>query len=159
MEGGKPTIVTNAEGGRTTPSVVAYTKTGERLVGQARAPSRLLPSQRRLRLRHACAAAPEPQRRRRSLGAPRLRARGAWRGRWHSSDGAKRRSRPRVAVAAPRAHPTRCAPAALAHPRCTAPPYRSPSLRARRCRSETFAPSLTLLRTAHAHRSRSAKAW
>jgi hypothetical protein len=37
MEGGKPTIVTNAEGGRTTPSVVAYTKTGERLVGQARA--------------------------------------------------------------------------------------------------------------------------
>ncbi|KAK8682547.1 hypothetical protein V6N13_054932 [Hibiscus sabdariffa] len=34
MEGGKPTIVTNAEGQRTTPSVVAYTKTGDRLVGQ-----------------------------------------------------------------------------------------------------------------------------
>eukprot|EP00887_Chlorella_sp_A99_P007898 scaffold20.g7898.t1 len=34
MEGGKPTIVPNAEGGRTTPSVVAYTKTGDRLVGQ-----------------------------------------------------------------------------------------------------------------------------
>ncbi|KAL6905911.1 hypothetical protein ACP4OV_003512 [Aristida adscensionis] len=34
MEGGKPTVVTNAEGQRTTPSVVAYTKTGERLVGQ-----------------------------------------------------------------------------------------------------------------------------
>lgn len=34
MEGGKPTIVTNAEGGRTTPSVVAYTKTGDQLVGQ-----------------------------------------------------------------------------------------------------------------------------
>lgn len=34
MEGGSPTIVTNAEGGRTTPSVVAYTKTGDRLVGQ-----------------------------------------------------------------------------------------------------------------------------
>jgi hypothetical protein len=34
MEGGKPTVVTNAEGARTTPSVVAYTKTGERLVGQ-----------------------------------------------------------------------------------------------------------------------------
>ena len=34
MEGGKPTIVTNAEGARTTPSVVAYTKTGDRLVGQ-----------------------------------------------------------------------------------------------------------------------------
>lgn len=34
MEGGKPTIVPNAEGGRTTPSVVAYTKGGDRLVGQ-----------------------------------------------------------------------------------------------------------------------------
>ncbi|WVY94321.1 hypothetical protein V8G54_033409 [Vigna mungo] len=34
MEGGKPTIITNAEGQRTTPSVVAYTKTGDRLVGQ-----------------------------------------------------------------------------------------------------------------------------
>ncbi|KAH0941772.1 LOW QUALITY PROTEIN: hypothetical protein HID58_001409 [Brassica napus] len=34
MEGGKPTIVTNAEGQRTTPSVVAYTKSGDRLVGQ-----------------------------------------------------------------------------------------------------------------------------
>ncbi|KAI3774463.1 hypothetical protein L1987_49019 [Smallanthus sonchifolius] len=34
MEGGKPIIVTNAEGQRTTPSVVAYTKTGDRLVGQ-----------------------------------------------------------------------------------------------------------------------------
>ena len=36
MEGGSPTIVTNAEGGRTTPSVVAYAKNGDRLVGQAR---------------------------------------------------------------------------------------------------------------------------
>ncbi|KAG4379524.1 hypothetical protein GLYMA_16G002500v4 [Glycine max] len=34
MEGGKPTIITNAEGQRTTPSVVAYTKNGDRLVGQ-----------------------------------------------------------------------------------------------------------------------------
>ncbi|EYU22829.1 hypothetical protein ABFS82_03G112300 [Erythranthe guttata] len=34
MEGGQPTIVTNAEGQRTTPSVVAYTKSGDRLVGQ-----------------------------------------------------------------------------------------------------------------------------
>lgn len=34
MEGGKPTIITNAEGARTTPSVVAYTKAGDRLVGQ-----------------------------------------------------------------------------------------------------------------------------
>ena len=34
MEGGKPTVITNAEGVRTTPSVVAFTKTGERLVGE-----------------------------------------------------------------------------------------------------------------------------
>ena len=33
MEGGKPTVITNAEGLRTTPSVVAFTKSGERLVG------------------------------------------------------------------------------------------------------------------------------
>jgi molecular chaperone DnaK len=35
MEGGEPVVVPNAEGGRTTPSVVAFTKTGERVVGQA----------------------------------------------------------------------------------------------------------------------------
>jgi molecular chaperone DnaK len=35
MEGGEPTVIPNAEGGRTTPSVVAFTKDGERLVGQA----------------------------------------------------------------------------------------------------------------------------
>jgi molecular chaperone DnaK len=34
MEGGKPTVITNSEGGRTTPSVVGITKKGERLVGQ-----------------------------------------------------------------------------------------------------------------------------
>ena len=34
MEGGEPKVVANEEGGRTTPSVVAFTKTGERLVGQ-----------------------------------------------------------------------------------------------------------------------------
>ncbi len=34
MEGGKPTVITNAEGTRTTPSVVAFTKDGERLVGE-----------------------------------------------------------------------------------------------------------------------------
>jgi molecular chaperone DnaK len=34
MEGDKPTVIVNSEGGRTTPSVVAFSKTGERLVGQ-----------------------------------------------------------------------------------------------------------------------------
>ncbi|MGA9381940.1 MAG: Hsp70 family protein, partial [Phormidium sp.] len=34
MEGGKPTVIANAEGFRTTPSVVAYAKNGDRLVGQ-----------------------------------------------------------------------------------------------------------------------------
>src|SRR4051812_23846194 len=35
MEGGEPTVVENSEGARTTPSVVAFTKSGERVVGQA----------------------------------------------------------------------------------------------------------------------------
>jgi molecular chaperone DnaK len=34
LEGGEPTVIPNTEGGRTTPSVVAFSKTGERLVGQ-----------------------------------------------------------------------------------------------------------------------------
>lgn len=34
IEGGEPTVITNAEGNRTTPSVVAFSKTGERMVGQ-----------------------------------------------------------------------------------------------------------------------------
>src|ERR687890_2506530 len=34
MEGGEPTVIPSAEGGRTVPSVVAFTKGGERLVGQ-----------------------------------------------------------------------------------------------------------------------------
>lgn len=34
MEGGEPTVIPNSEGGRTTPSVVAFSKSGERLVGQ-----------------------------------------------------------------------------------------------------------------------------
>ena len=34
MEGGEPTVIPNAEGARTTPSVVAFAKNGERLVGQ-----------------------------------------------------------------------------------------------------------------------------
>src|SRR5262245_50173291 len=35
MEGGEPTVIPNAEGGRTTPSVVGFTKSGERVVGAA----------------------------------------------------------------------------------------------------------------------------
>ena len=35
MEGGKPTVITNAEGSRTTPSVVDFTKNGDRLIGDA----------------------------------------------------------------------------------------------------------------------------
>src|SRR5476649_190794 len=35
MEGGEPVVVENSEGARTTPSVVAFTKSGERVVGQA----------------------------------------------------------------------------------------------------------------------------
>src|SRR5205085_588221 len=35
MEGSEPAVVENSEGARTTPSIVAFTKTGERLVGQA----------------------------------------------------------------------------------------------------------------------------
>ena len=34
MEGGEPTVIPSAEGGRTVPSVVAFTKGGDRLVGQ-----------------------------------------------------------------------------------------------------------------------------
>ena len=34
VEGGKPVVIPNAEGQRTTPSVVAFTKVGERLVGE-----------------------------------------------------------------------------------------------------------------------------
>ena len=34
MEGGEPNVIANAEGARTTPSVVAFSKTGERMVGQ-----------------------------------------------------------------------------------------------------------------------------
>src|SRR5437764_366615 len=34
MEGGEPVVIPNSEGNRTTPSVVAFTKSGERLVGQ-----------------------------------------------------------------------------------------------------------------------------
>ena len=34
LEGSEPTVIANAEGARTTPSIVAFTKDGERLIGQ-----------------------------------------------------------------------------------------------------------------------------
>ena len=34
LEGGEPTVINSSEGGRTTPSIVAFTKDGDRLVGQ-----------------------------------------------------------------------------------------------------------------------------
>jgi molecular chaperone DnaK (HSP70) len=40
VEGGQPTLIPNAEGSRTTPSVVAFTERGERLVGQLAAKQR-----------------------------------------------------------------------------------------------------------------------
>ena len=49
MEGGEPTVIASAEGGRTVPSVVAFTKTGERLRRPAgQAPGRHQPGQHRL---------------------------------------------------------------------------------------------------------------
>ena len=36
LEGGEPTVIPNSEGGRTTPSVVAFSKSGERLVAPSR---------------------------------------------------------------------------------------------------------------------------
>ena len=39
IEGGEPVVIANAEGARTTPSVVAFSKTGERMVGQVARPS------------------------------------------------------------------------------------------------------------------------
>ena len=45
MEGGEPVVIPNSEGSRTTPSVVAFTKSGERLVGNlARVPASALGS-------------------------------------------------------------------------------------------------------------------
>ena len=42
MEGGEPTVITNADGARTTPSVVAFKKDGQRLVGYKRRRNNLI---------------------------------------------------------------------------------------------------------------------
>ena len=51
MEGGQPTVIANTEGARTTPSVVAFTKTGERLVGE---PAKRPPPETSERVRVDC---------------------------------------------------------------------------------------------------------
>lgn len=52
MEGGQPTVITNAEGSRTTPSIVAFTKDGERLVGNRQSVRQSpMPTEPSLRLR------------------------------------------------------------------------------------------------------------
>ena len=62
MEGGQPVVIANAEGNRTTPSVVGFSKTGERLVGQHAKrqavvnPDKTIASNKR----HMCLACPLP---------------------------------------------------------------------------------------------------
>jgi molecular chaperone DnaK len=47
LEGGEPKVIPNEEGARTTPSIVGFSKSGERLVGQVRrSPTRRTPSSR-----------------------------------------------------------------------------------------------------------------
>ena len=57
VEGGNAVVIANAEGGRTTPSVVGFTKAGERLVGQV-AKNRLLQTQTELSLPSSVTWAP-----------------------------------------------------------------------------------------------------
>ena len=52
MEGGKPTVIANAEGERTTPSIVAFTKTGDRLVGEPAKRQAVTNADRTIRSRH-----------------------------------------------------------------------------------------------------------
>ena len=56
MEGGEATVIPNAEGHRTTPSVVAFSKTGERMVGQVAKRQAVTNPDRTIRSRHHRAA-------------------------------------------------------------------------------------------------------
>ncbi len=58
MEGGEPIVITNSEGGRTTPSVVAFTKDGNRLVGQVAKKRRQEESDQRRKPEQACLICP-----------------------------------------------------------------------------------------------------
>ena len=83
MEGGEPTVIPNAEGGRTTPSIVAFTKSGERLVGtQAR--RQAITTSRSMKAtvtKTRCCAASTARRMRVKAGPPSIQGRTALPGR------------------------------------------------------------------------------
>src|ERR1700750_647564 len=72
LEGGEPTVIENSEGGRTTPSVVAFTQSGERLVGTVAKrqavtnPQNTIFSIKRFMVRKEAAGRPKCARKRRS---------------------------------------------------------------------------------------------
>ncbi len=80
MEGGEPTVIANAEGGRTTPSVVGFTKSGERVVGAAAKRQAVVNPENTVFSREA--AHGPPLRRRRDAAGPRAACRTrSWPGR------------------------------------------------------------------------------
>ena len=70
LEGGEPTVIENAEGGRTTPSVVAFTQSGERLVGTVAKRQAVTNPQNTSSRSSASWAARRPRSRRRSRSSP-----------------------------------------------------------------------------------------
>ena len=71
MEGGEPKVIPNEEGGRTTPSIVAFTKSGERLVGQVAKRQAITNPDRTIRTRHTARATCSPPGSPASPSAPR----------------------------------------------------------------------------------------